>query len=559
MVFLPPPWLPDINAQIPPGANVGDFVLAGRRATGTAQPALICAKTGKGYTGDDVGDKVEILARALCRDLGWSPNKGSSKEKVIAILSENSIDFLVVCWAIHRIGGTCLLLQPTTSAVEIVSHMTKARCQILFSSEELLPICEEFFNLLPVPPRKLYSMDKSGLSITNYKADIKSLQELLKDRIDLQEIEQLHGRDASCEVAYLITTSGTSGLQKLAQITHANMIANVIQPVVFESVGTGDWPRIGLGILPLNHSYGLVTTHAMFYRGDTTVTHGSFDIQLMLESIQKHRIERLYLVPSVISTLIANPILFELYDVSSVKDIVLGAAACGESLSQKIHELQPQWRVLVGYGLTECGSIVAWSRSASIIPGSSGSLLPSYQARLIDDCGADITEHDVPGEIYLKSPSRIPGYLGEDDAANAKFLVDGWLPTGDIGFFRLGPMGDEHLFVVDRLKDMIKVNGLQVNPGEIEEVLRKHPSVADAAIVGIKDVTAGERPLAFVITTSHITTSQDRGELILELDESVKSQLHESYWLRKQICPSFRIALITKNLDTTLEKQGQHF
>lgn len=74
------------------------------------------------------------------------------------------------------------------------------------------------------------------------------------------------------------------------------MIANVIQPVVFESVGTGDWPRIGLGILPLNHSYGLVTTHAMFYRGDTTVTHGSFDIQLMLESIQKHRIERLYLV-----------------------------------------------------------------------------------------------------------------------------------------------------------------------------------------------------------------------------------------------------------------------
>jgi long-subunit acyl-CoA synthetase (AMP-forming) len=109
-------------------------------------------------------------------------------------------------------------------------------------------------------------------------------------------------------------------------------------------------------------------------------------------------------------------------------------------------------------GLTECASIVAWSRAASIIPGSSGSLLPSCQARLIDDSGADITNYDVPGELYLKSPSRIPGYLVEDESVNAQFLVDGWLPTGDIGFFRLGPKGDEHLFLVDRLKDMIKVN-----------------------------------------------------------------------------------------------------
>ena len=108
-------------------------------------------------------------------------------------------------------------------------------------------------------------------------------------------------------------------------------------------------------------------------------------------------------------------------------------------------------------GLTECVSIVTWSRAADIIPGSSGSLLPSNQARLIDASGADVSKYDVPGELYLKSASLIPGYLGEDDSVNANFVIDGWLPTGDIAIFRLGPNGDEHLFLVDRLKDMIKV------------------------------------------------------------------------------------------------------
>jgi acyl-CoA synthetase (AMP-forming)/AMP-acid ligase II len=91
------------------------------------------------------------------------------------------------------------------------------------------------------------------------------------------------------------------------------------------------------------------------------------------------------------------------------------------------------------------------------MPGSSGCLLPSNQGRLIDQDGNEITSYDTAGELYLKSAAMIPGYLGEDDAMRAKFTVDGWLPTGDIGFFRRSPHGDDHLYLVDRLKDMIKV------------------------------------------------------------------------------------------------------
>lgn len=115
-------------------------------------------------------------------------------------------------------------------------------------------------------------------------------------------------------------------------------------------------------------------------------------------------------------------------------------------------------------GLTECVSIVSWSRAADILPGSSGLLLPSNQARLISAEGEEITAHDVAGELYLRSPALIPGYLGEDESVAAKFVIDGWLPTGDVGFFRLSPKGDSHLYLVDRLKDMIKVKVINLLP-----------------------------------------------------------------------------------------------
>lgn len=91
------------------------------------------------------------------------------------------------------------------------------------------------------------------------------------------------------------------------------------------------------------------------------------------------------------------------------------------------------------------------------MPGSSGCLLPSNQARLVGEDGQDIFDYDTPGQLFLKSAALIPGYLGEEESANGSFVIDGWLPTGDIGFFKRSPHGDDHLYLVDRLKDMIKV------------------------------------------------------------------------------------------------------
>ncbi|EWY81794.1 hypothetical protein FOYG_16007 [Fusarium oxysporum NRRL 32931] len=535
MVFQPPSWVPDITTQISPSANVAEWALESRRASGSVRSPFICALTGKKYTLKEVREKVNALAKALCNELRWSPNQGTAEDKAIGVLAVNSLDFLVVCWAIHRIGGICLLLQPTTSPVEISSHMTKAKCDILITCEELLPSCKEILNRLPKAPRRIFSINTSNTQLPNFEGEIKCLPQLYQEGSELPELEQLRPRDAHTTVAFYLTTSGTSGPQKLAIITHANLIANVTQAVVFESSAGYKHPDIGLGVLPLNHGYGLVTTHAMFVRGDSTVLHPNFNMQLVLKSIQEHRISRLYLVPPVIAALAANPVLFEIFDLSSVQDVVLGAAACSDSVTKKMKSLMPSWSLLVGYGLTECVSIVTFSRAADIMPGSSGCLFPSNQGRLIDQEGKDITTYDTAGELYLKSAAMIPGYLGEDDAMRSKFTVDGWLPTGDIGFFRRSPHGDDHLYLVDRLKDMIKVKGLQVNPAEIEELLRVQPGISDAAVIGVVDDEAGERPLAFVVPTKQDMTAQEKKELILQLDESIKAQLDETHWLRKQI------------------------
>ncbi|KAF5551397.1 phenylacetyl ligase [Fusarium mexicanum] len=535
MVFQPPSWVPDITTQIPPNANVAEWALESRRASGSVRAPFICALTGKKYTLKEVREKVNALAKALGNELGWSPNQGTAEEKVIGVLAVNSLDFLIVCWAIHRIGGIGLLLQPTTSPVEISSHMAKANCDILITCEELLPSCKEILNRLPKAPRRIFSINTSSTQLPNFEGEIKCLPQLYQEGSELPELEQLQPKDAHSTVAFYLTTSGTSGPQKLAIITHANLIANVTQAAVFESSAGYKHPEIGLAVLPLNHGYGLVTTHAMFVRGDSAVLHPNFNMQLVLKSIQEHRISRLYLVPPVIAALAVNPVLFEIFDLSSVQDVVLGAAACSDSVTKKMKALMPSWSLLVGYGLTECVSIVTFSRAADIMPGSSGCLFPSNQGRLIDQDGKEITSYDTAGELYLKSAAMIPGYLGEDDVMRAKFTVDGWLPTGDIGFFRRSPHGDDHLYLVDRLKDMIKVKGLQVNPAEIEELLRVQPGILDAAVIGVVDDEAGERPLAFVVPTKQDMTIHEQKELILQLDESIKAQLDETHWLRKQI------------------------
>ncbi|KAL3470128.1 putative AMP dependent ligase/synthetase [Aspergillus californicus] len=530
MVFTSASWCRELARPTPETKLAGDFVLEGNGIESGDRPLLVCAATGKSYSIRDLESRVDLLARSLGRVLGWSPNEGSPEDKVVGICSFNAIDFVPLSWAIHRIGGTCLVLHATSSATEIQSLMRQANCKALFTCTELLATCEAVMSAMQLDPSLLFLLDMPGdqaqtqtVSVSQLVADGENLPSILQ--VALQDGESRH------RVAYLCPTSGTSGFQKLAQITHFSVMANTIQAVAVDEYARKCESEVTLGVLPLSHAYGLIVFDVMIWRRDTTVLHARFDMPAALRSIQQYRIQRLYLVPAIVAALVNNPILFKLADLSSVRTVVCGSAPLSKDMVAALKRVRPDWDLLPGYGLTEAAVIVSLTSQHSISPGSVGSLLPHVEARLAREDGTEILDYDVPGELFLRSPSVMKGYLGDTVA----FDADGWLITGDVACVRRGDDGEEHLFIVDRKKDIMKVKGIQVPPAELETQLLNHAAIDEAAVIGIPDDEAGERPFAFLVRSKTVDVDIDVSVLKEGIRQHIQQTLSEPFWLRENV------------------------
>ncbi|KAH6649109.1 putative amp dependent CoA ligase [Truncatella angustata] len=550
MIFHPPSWLPAIAQNLTELGTISDFVLRGPPGVASESelepPVLTSADAQKSKTPRQIAKDVEELAAGLAHDLQWSPNVDLPGGKVVAILSENTLDYLTYCWAIQRVGGTCLLLHATTSPEENAKHLRHSNCNVLITSPSLLDSGRAATAIANESGRRLYltepvtSAKTNGTNETNSpngtKEKLKTINELLAlgSSIDHLPVSDWSSKESKSKIAYLCPTSGTSGVQKLARLTHVSIIANILQLVALERISRHRDVEVVLGVLPMSHVQGIVASHTSIYVRDHFILHTKFDMKETLASIQTHRINRLYLVPSVLSTLIGNPFLFKAFDLSSVDTIYVGAGSVTAELYAKTKAVQPGWNMVTGYGLTESPAAVAMSSPHEYIPGSVGVLLPSYKARLCREDGSEVESFDVPGELLLASPNQADGYLGDDDGKAATFR-EGWLHTGDMALFRRSPEGDAHLCIVDRLRDMIKVKGMQVAPVTIEECLRQHPSVADVAVIGVPDDLFGERPKAFVMRPKQVDQGADLidpDELFDQLDDFIESKLTESHWIR---------------------------
>jgi acyl-CoA synthetase (AMP-forming)/AMP-acid ligase II len=258
--------------------------------------------------------------------------------------------------------------------------------------------------------------------------------------------------------------------------------------------------RSAIAVLPFYHAYGMqILMNCTLHRGTTTVTMPRWDLEQFLSLIQQHRITSLVLVPPIVLALAKHPLVAK-YDLSSVETIGSGAAPLGADLQRAASERVAPVRQ--GYGMTETTVAVSgWPQDgAGMVDGAVGYLLPNVQARIVDvTSGADLG-HDERGELWVRGPNIMRGYLNAREATDAMLDSEGWLHTGDVALFDSAG----RLFIVDRLKELIKVKGYQVAPAHLEAILLAHPAVADAAVIGIADEEAGERPKAFVVKRAEV-------------------------------------------------------
>jgi len=242
-------------------------------------------------------------------------------------------------------------------------------------------------------------------------------------------------------------------------------------------------------------------------------------------------------VPPIIIGMAKNPNVCAKFDLSSVKAIFTGAAPLGVETAEDLQKQYPSWSIRQGYGLTETCTVVLSTSASDVWLGSCGSVLPTMKAKLMSPEGKEITGYDQPGELVIQSPSVVLGYLNNDKANLETFIADTdgngrWMRTGDEAVVRKAPSGNEHFFIVDRIKELIKVKGLQVAPAELEAHLLTHPSVADVAVIPVPDDAAGEVPKAFVVKSASVGLEENDRLVAREIAKHVEGHKARHKWLK---------------------------
>jgi acyl-CoA synthetase (AMP-forming)/AMP-acid ligase II len=292
------------------------------------------------------------------------------------------------------------------------------------------------------------------------------------------------------DVAVLPYSSGTTGMPKGVMLTHFNVTSNVRQSIVARGLSDDD---ILLNHLPLYHIYGMTVLMAMpFARGLTTILMPRFDPGLVLAHIGRYRPTRYYTVPPAILALVRHPAIAHT-DCRSIRTLTAAAAPLPLVLAEEF-EAKTGVPVRMGYGLTETSPTTHVHPDEAPRPGTCGTPISDTEQRIVDaETGGDLPPGEA-GELLIKGPQVMRGFWRHPEAT-AEVLREGWLHTGDIGF--VDP--DGYLTVVDRKKDMIKYKAYPVAPFELEELLMKHPAVADCAVVGAPGPDGFEVPRAYVV------------------------------------------------------------
>jgi acyl-CoA synthetase (AMP-forming)/AMP-acid ligase II len=462
---------PDVEL---PEVPLADFVL--RQADRLRdRPAIVDGPTGRTLTFGELADQVKRVATAL-------HGMGFRKGDVFAIYSPNVPEYAVALLAVASLGGVTTTVNPLYTVGELAKQLGDCRARFLITVPAFLDKAREAAAQTGV----------EEIFVFGEVAGARPFADFLKAPPAPPPVSI----DVRNDVVALPYSSGTTGLPKGVMLTHYNIVSNLHQ-----CLGVTDWegPREGdvvLVFLPLFHIYGLVVILALnLVNGATTVLIPRFDFTEFLELAQKYRATILPLVPPVVLAMAKSPAVGE-FDLSSVRLVFCGAAPLSDDVAREL-ATKLGCPVTQGYGMTEASPVTHLSptRNAPWKPGASGKIVCNTEVKLVSvDTGAELGVGQE-GELLMRGPQIMKGYLGQPAATADAIDAEGWYHTGDVGYVDT----DGFFFIVDRTKELIKYKGLQVAPAELEALLLTHPAVLDCAVFRKADVEAGEVPKACVV------------------------------------------------------------
>ncbi|KAA0034187.1 4-coumarate--CoA ligase-like 1 [Cucumis melo var. makuwa] len=479
--------LPEV--QVPCDITLPEFVLQNAESY-AENVAFVEAMSGKAYTYREVLRDTNRFSKAL-------HSLRLKKGHVVLVVLPNVAEYAIVALGIMTAGGVFSGVNPAAHISEIKKQVEVAEAKLVVTNaanfekvrELKLPVIlleEELMEGAMNWHKLLEAADRAGNNFVK------------------EEIKQT-------DLCALPFSSGTTGVSKGVMLTHRNLVANMCStlsgvPQEMEGKVTT------LGLIPFFHIYGItgICCSTLRNKGKVVVM-GRFDLRTFINALITHEITFAPIVPPIILALVKNPIVEE-FDLSSLKlqAIMTAAAPLAPELQTAFERKFPGVDVQEAYGLTEhcCitlnyGNIGKENLSAK--KNTVGRILPNLEVKFIDpDTGRSLPKN-TPGEICVRSQCVMQGYYKNEEETSRTIDSKGWMHTGDIGYID----DDGDVFIVDRIKELIKYKGFQVAPAELEAILLTHPSIEDAAVVPLPDEEAGEIPAASVVMAPNSNETEE--------------------------------------------------
>ncbi|XP_061366121.1 4-coumarate--CoA ligase-like 9 [Gastrolobium bilobum] len=469
------------NVPLPPPSqplSLTDYVLSLIPTAAATTTVLIDSATDRHLSYSLFIRQVKSLASSL---QSLTP---LSKGHVAFILTPTSLHVPVLYFSLLSLGVTISPANPLSSPTELTHQVRLTKPAIAFATSSTAPNIPslQFGTILLDSPQFLSMLDG----------------ESQPRRVEVSQSDS----------AAILFSSGTTGRVKGVLLTHGNFIALIGGFFHLKHLVETDEPQsVSLFTLPLFHVFGFFMLFRAIAMGETLVLMQRFDFEVMLKAVERYRISYMPVSPPLVVAL-AKSELVNKYDLSSLRLLGSGGAPLGKEVAENFNAKFPNVEIVQGYGLTESGGGAARMVGPDEAKrhGSVGRLAENMEAKIVDPVTGEALSTGHKGELWLRGPTIMKGYVGDDKATVETLDSEGWLKTGDLCYFD----SDGFLFIVDRLKELIKYKAYQVPPAELEHILHTNPEIADAAVIPYPDEDAGQIPMAFVVRKpgSNITAAQ---------------------------------------------------